>query len=49
MIGKTLWIEFFNNSDWTVASAIAIVLLIVLIVPIVLFQNAQARAAEAGK
>jgi putrescine transport system permease protein len=49
MIGKTLWIEFFNNSDWTVASAIAIVLLIVLVVPIVLFQNAQARAAEAGK
>ncbi|GAB4357191.1 MAG: ABC transporter permease subunit [Oricola sp.] len=49
MIGKTLWIEFFNNSDWTVASAIAIVLLIVLVVPIVWFQNAQARATEAGK
>ena len=49
MIGKTLWIEFFNNSDWTVASAIAIILLIVLVVPIVLFQNAQAKAAEAGK
>jgi putrescine transport system permease protein len=49
MIGKTLWIEFFNNSDWTVASAIAMILLIVLVVPIVLFQNAQARAAEAGK
>ena len=49
MIGKTLWIEFFNNSDWTVASAIAIVLLIVLVVPIVWFQNAQARATEAGQ
>ncbi|OCW56852.1 ABC transporter permease subunit [Hoeflea olei] len=49
MIGKTLWIEFFNNSDWTVASAIAIILLIVLVVPIVWFQNAQAKAAEAGK
>jgi putrescine transport system permease protein len=49
MIGKTLWIEFFNNSDWTVASAIAIILLIVLVVPIVWFQNAQARATEAGK
>ncbi|QKV19271.1 ABC transporter permease subunit [Oricola thermophila] len=49
MIGKTLWIEFFNNSDWTVASAIAIILLVVLVVPIVLFQNAQARSAEAGR
>ncbi|WP_422372723.1 ABC transporter permease subunit [Hoeflea sp.] len=49
MIGKTLWIEFFNNSDWTVAAAIAIILLIVLVVPIVWFQNAQAKAAEAGK
>lgn len=49
MIGKTLWIEFFNNSDWTVASAIAMILLIVLVVPIVWFQNAQARATEAGR
>ena len=49
MIGKTLWIEFFNNSDWTVASAIAIILLIVLVVPIVWFQNAQAKATEAGR
>jgi putrescine transport system permease protein len=49
MIGKQLWIEFFNNTDWTVSSAIAIILLIVLVVPIVWFQNAQAKAAEAGK
>ncbi len=48
MIGKTLWIEFFNNSDWTVASALAIILLIVLVVPIVWFQNSQARATEAS-
>ncbi|MGB7433233.1 MAG: ABC transporter permease subunit [Ahrensia sp.] len=49
MIGKTLWIEFFNNRDWPVASAVAMLLLIVLVVPIVLFQNAQARATEQGK
>ena len=49
MIGKTLWTEFFNNRDWPVASAVAILLLIVLVVPIVWFQNAQARATEAGK
>ncbi|MCB1420035.1 MAG: ABC transporter permease subunit [Zhengella sp.] len=49
MIGKTLWSEFFNNRDWPLASAVAIILLLLLVVPIVMFQNAQARAQEAGK
>lgn len=46
MIGPTLWLEFFNNRDWPVASAVAVILLLILVVPIVLFQNAQARAEE---
>lgn len=46
MIGKTLWVEFFNNRDWPVASAVAIVLLLLLIVPIVLFQRHQQRQQE---
>jgi len=49
MIGKTLWVEFFNNRDWPVASAVAIVLLLILVVPIVLFQQVQARSREAGQ
>jgi putrescine transport system permease protein len=49
MIGKTLWVEFFNNRDWPVASAVAVVLLLILVVPIVFFQQAQAKAREAGK
>ena len=49
MIGKTLWNEFFNNRDWPVASAVAIILLIILVIPIVLFQNAQARSVEAER
>lgn len=44
MIGKTLWVEFFNNRDWPLASAVAVLLLIILIVPIVLFQKFQERA-----
>ena len=48
MIGRTLWIEFFSNRDWPVASAVAIILLLLLVVPIVLFQNAQARSRELG-
>ncbi|MGA7115770.1 MAG: ABC transporter permease subunit [Hyphomicrobium sp.] len=49
MIGKTLWSEFFNNRDWPVASAVAVLLLLVLIIPIVGFQWAQQRAREAGR
>jgi len=49
MIGKTLWVEFFANRDWPVSSAVAVVLLIILVVPIVLFQNSQARSMEANR
>ena len=49
MIGKTIWSEFFSNRDWAVASAVAVVLLGILIVPIVIFQQVQARAQEKGK
>ncbi|QFT61627.1 ABC transporter permease subunit [Roseivivax sp. THAF30] len=47
MIGKVLWEEFFSNRDWPVASAVAIVLLLILIVPIVLFQRNEQKAREA--
>ncbi len=47
MIGKVLWEEFFSNRDWPVASAVAIILLLILIVPIVLFQRHQARERAA--
>ena len=46
MIGKVLWEEFFNNRDWPVASAVAILLLLILIVPIVLFQRHETRQRE---
>jgi len=49
MIGRTLWTEFFNNRDWPVASAVAVILLLILVVPIVLFQNHQAKLQEAGR
>ncbi|MBO0661567.1 ABC transporter permease subunit [Jiella sp. MQZ9-1] len=44
MIGKTVWLEFFTNRDWPVASAVTVVLVIILVLPIVLFQRVQARA-----
>tara|TARA_R110000868_G_scaffold10904_21_gene53019 strand:+ start:15965 stop:16873 length:909 start_codon:yes stop_codon:yes gene_type:complete len=46
MIGKVLWQEFFNNRDWPVASALAIVMLVILIVPLILFHYNQAKEME---
>jgi len=44
LIGRVLWTEFFQNRDWPLASALAVVLLIALVVPIGLFQARAARA-----
>jgi len=49
MIGRVLFDEFFSNRDWPVASAVAIVLLFFLVVPIIFFQQYQMREAEGGK
>jgi putrescine transport system permease protein len=46
MIGQTLWTEFFSNKDWPVASAIAVVLLLALVVPIAIYQNLQMKNIE---
>ncbi len=45
-IGQTLWTEFFSNKDWPVASALATMLLAILLVPIVFYQAVQTRALE---
>lgn len=46
MIGRVLWGEFFNNRDWPTASAVAIVMLALLLVPILLFNRVQQRELE---
>jgi putrescine transport system permease protein len=46
MIGKVLWEEFFSNRDWPVASAVAIILLAILIIPIVLFIKNEEKQWE---
>ncbi|HEV7716307.1 MAG TPA: ABC transporter permease subunit, partial [Steroidobacteraceae bacterium] len=43
MIGRVLWDEFFSNRDWPLASAVAITLLLVLVLPIMVFQRFQAK------
>ena len=44
MIGRTLYDEFFVNRDWPLASAVAVVLLLILVLPIMLFQRLQQEA-----
>jgi len=45
MIGKVLWQEFFNNRDWPIAAAVAIVMLLILLIPLAIFHHFQAREA----
>jgi putrescine transport system permease protein len=49
MIGQTLWLEFFTNRDWPVASAVAVVLLVLLVAPLALYDRLQRRQLEAGR
>jgi putrescine transport system permease protein len=42
MIGQTLWLEFFGNRDWPVASALAVVLLAILVPPILFYRQREA-------
>ena len=46
MIGQTLWLEFFTNRDWPVASTIAIVLLVLLLAPLLIYEHIQRRQLE---
>jgi putrescine transport system permease protein len=46
MIGKVIWDEFFNNRDWPVASAVATVMLLMLLVPIMVFHHYESKELE---
>jgi putrescine transport system permease protein len=47
MIGQTLWLEFFTNKDWPVASALAVVLLALLVLPLLIYDRLQRKQLEA--
>jgi putrescine transport system permease protein len=46
MIGRVLWDEFFSNNDWPMASAVAVVLVVLIVIPLALFNKYQAEAQE---
>jgi putrescine transport system permease protein len=49
MIGRVIWDEFFANNDWPMASGVAVAMILLIIVPLALFNKYQAEAQEARK
>jgi putrescine transport system permease protein len=49
MIGRVLWDEFFSNNDWPMASSVAVVMVLLIIVPLAVFNKYQAEAQEARR
>jgi putrescine transport system permease protein len=49
MIGRVLWEEFFNNRDWPIASAVAIAMLLLLVVPIMILQRFEGQQLGAHR
>ena len=43
MVGQALWLEFFTNRDWPVASATAVLLLAILLLPLLVYDRFQRR------
>lgn len=49
MIGRVIWDEFFSNNDWPMASSVAVVMILLIIVPLAVFNKYQAEAQERGR
>ncbi len=49
MIGRVLWDEFFSNNDWPMASTVAVVMILLILVPLGIFNRYQAQAQEARR
>ena len=49
MIGRVLWDEFFANNDWPMAASVAVVMVLLIIVPLALFNKYQAEQSAGGR
>ncbi|WP_323123599.1 ABC transporter permease subunit [Burkholderia alba] len=49
MIGRVMWDEFFNNMDWPMASAVTVAMVMLLLVPMAVFQYYQVKEMEAKR
>lgn len=48
MIGKVLWQTFFNENNWPLASSLAVIMVVLLVIPITLYQRFESREIEKG-
>lgn len=46
MIGRVLWDEFFSNNDWPMASAVAVVMILLILLPMAVYNKSQAELSE---
>jgi putrescine transport system permease protein len=46
MIARVLWDEFFSNNDWAMASAVAVTMIVLILVPLAVFNHYQAQSAD---
>lgn len=49
MIGRVLWDEFFSNNDWPMAATVAVVMVLLIIVPLALFNKYRAEGTAGGR
>jgi len=49
MLGRVLWSEFFSNRDWPLASAVAVLMLVLIVGPVVLFRGVRERQDAAAR
>ncbi len=49
MIGRVVWDEFFSNNDWPMAASVAVVMVLLILVPLAMFNHYQAKAQEVGR
>ncbi|KQQ47490.1 spermidine/putrescine ABC transporter permease [Duganella sp. Leaf126] len=46
MIGRQLWDEFFTNNDWPLASAVTVVVIMLILVPMAIFNKYKAEQED---
>ena len=46
MIGRTLWMTFFDANNWPLAAALAVIMVLLLVIPIALFHHYENREIE---
>ncbi len=49
MTGRVMWDEFFSNNDWPLASSLAVAMILLILVPLAIFNKYQAQAQGAGR